>query len=306
MAAEVSEEELAWLLMATAARRSCPDVNIYYWPTHEGQGRQYYVYEVSMDPGFSDPIQASLRRVSVERRDGVVELTEMWPSPHGSLPQRYVPLAGPVTTLELDFDEDGVIDVFAFSEDDEGNYDTTFAVVSGRTGEELGRIKGDEVVITRSARGVVIRTQGRFEERVKVGDSTYLVRSRIHRRYVVKEGKLVLAAQQREPAYYDIDGPIGRRPAPDERLPEDIGRPRAPARQLLLRPERKWEDLASLAPGEQLLAHVGWGLNLEFIAINEHGGVPILTPWNKKALEEANVRVLVDYRPPKREEPPQL
>jgi len=275
---------------------------MHYWPSREGGGRQVYVLTHSTGQLHPKGIPSrGLTKYTIDSSSGAVVLREQWGCA----------IQGPVTDLELDFDDDGVIDVVAFSGLEGNEVGTTpLVIVSGRTGERLGEIEGDELVVTRSATGVKVRTLGTRQDVVAVGDSTYWVETRIQRLYVLEEGELSLAWEREEPGYCALGGPLEPRTGPrDFRVP-DIGRPRA-ADKPLLRPKRETEDLASLAPGERLLAHVLVADARVLLCFDRgpwHGiaalrrvGEQILWP-GKDAPELANARILFEYHPPKPEE----
>ncbi len=229
----VPREELEWKLLQTAytgMRRLDPSldttcISTYYWPTAEGNGREFYVLQqnsANVDARY--PTGRLLRKVSVTNASGDLEIRDVWGETKGwTAASRRI--KGPVADLELDFDGDGVIDVVVYS----GIPAETcgFAplhVLSGRTGEEIGTLEGYEFLVTQDAAGrPKVRTLGRD------GYRDYAVR---------EEGRLELVRreelQTRVPTMallgQDAASPAAaRRGAPEEKVIDNFVLPLAPS-----------------------------------------------------------------------------
>ncbi len=160
--ASIPLENLEWELLRTAwdsVRNNVhptlfgsPWIATYYWPTREGHGREFYVQQQSTSGlSVNGPPQRYLRKVSVEVNGGTLEVKDLWTDERGTEPQARI-VSGPVSELDLDFDGDGVVDVVCFSGvrgEQFGN--SPLIVLSGRTGDEIGRLNGYEFVITEDA-----------------------------------------------------------------------------------------------------------------------------------------------------------
>ncbi|MHB8797135.1 MAG: hypothetical protein ACYDBY_01605 [Thermoanaerobaculia bacterium] len=167
----VPREKLEWKLLQTAytgMRALDPSLNTtcistYYWPTAEGNGREFYVLQQnSADIDARYPTGRLLRKVSVTNPSGDLEIRDEWGETKGwTAASRRI--KGPVADLELDFDRDGVIDIVVYSgEPGETCGFAPLHVLSGRTGEEIGTLEGYEFLVTQDAAGrPKVRTLGR-------------------------------------------------------------------------------------------------------------------------------------------------
>lgn len=167
----VPREKLEWKLLQTAytgMRRLDPSldttcISTYYWPTAEGDGREFYVLQqnsANIDARY--PTGRLLRKVRVANPSGDLEIRDVWGETKGwAAASRRV--KGPVADLELDFDRDGVIDIVVYSgEPGETCGFAPLHVLSGRTGEEIGALEGYEFLVTEDAAGrPKVRTLGR-------------------------------------------------------------------------------------------------------------------------------------------------
>jgi hypothetical protein len=156
--------DLEWELLRTASDSVRNNVHAsifgsawvatYYWPTREGHGREFYVQQQSSTGlTVNTPPQRYLRKVAVEEASGALEITDLWLDKHGKEPQARI-ITGPVAEFELDFDGDGVADVLCFSGVSGEQFGgSPLIVLSGNTGDEIGRLDGYEFVITEDVVG---------------------------------------------------------------------------------------------------------------------------------------------------------
>lgn len=212
--ANMSLEGLEWELLCTASDSvrnnvhgnlfGFPWIATYYWPTRDGHGREFYVQQQSpAGVTVNYPPQRYLRKVSVETVGGTLDVRDLWMDEDGKEPQAQI-IDGPVAELELDFDGDGIVDVVCFS--GSPGYDGAVGplhVLSGKTGREIGKIEGFEIVIVEGAGG-----QRRFKTLDRDGYRTY---------DLTEDGKLGMEQFQRadadtaEPLLMQVQGtPQGR------------------------------------------------------------------------------------------------
>ncbi len=145
----------------------------YYWPAREGHGHEFYLQQQSSTGlTVNYPPQRYLRKVSVESVGGALELTDLWLDRYGREPQARI-ITGPVAELELDFDGDGVVDVVCFSGVSGEQFGgSPLIVLSGKTGNEIGRLDGYEFVIAEDVAGRrKISTLGREGYRIYALDN---------------------------------------------------------------------------------------------------------------------------------------
>jgi hypothetical protein len=182
-APNIPAKDLEWELLRSASDSIRNNVHAsifgsawiatYYWPTREGHGHEFYVQQQSSTGlTVNYPPQRYLRKVSVESVGGALELTDLWLDRYGKEPQaRFI--TGPVAELELDFDGDGVVDVVCFSGVSGEQFGgSPLIVLSGKTGDEIGRLNGYEFVIAEDVAGRKrISTLGRDGYRIYALDS---------------------------------------------------------------------------------------------------------------------------------------
>lgn len=155
-------EKLEWRLLQSAdagMRTLDPSlaptcISTYYWPTAEGDGREFYVLQQnSADIDARYPTGRLLRKVRVTNSAGDLEIRDVWGESKGwTAASRRV--NGPVADLELDFNGDGVIDVVVYSgAPSETSGRSPLHVLSGKTGDEIGTLEGYEFLVTQDATG---------------------------------------------------------------------------------------------------------------------------------------------------------
>jgi hypothetical protein len=171
--------------------RSSTTDAISYWASHEGGGREFYVLSQSSDalsPKY--PPAGGLTKFVVEGSGKSLKVTELW----GAY------CDGPVATLELDFDRDGVVDVGVFSGIPGGFTGASpIIVLSGATGKRLGEIDGQgEILITETPSGFRIRTTGQID------DHELRATVPIARTYRCKGGSIVLESHRAGKAWASV------------------------------------------------------------------------------------------------------
>jgi hypothetical protein len=118
---------------------------VYYWPSTEAAGKE--LYAVTQSSGMLHPQAPPSRGVTKYRIEHEGERGTLRPLWHSAC-------EGPVAELELDFDGDDVIDVVCFSGSPGSQQRSEpLVVLSGKTGEEIGKLDGYEVVISETAGG---------------------------------------------------------------------------------------------------------------------------------------------------------
>lgn len=162
--ANISSEDLEWELLRSASDSVRNNVHAsmfgsawiatYYWPTREGNGHEFYVQQQSSTGlTVNYPPHRYLRKVAVASAGDELEITDLWLDRYGKEPQARI-VTGPVAELEVDFDGDGVIDVVCFSGVSGEQFGgSPLIVLSGKTGDEIGRLDGYEFVITEDVAG---------------------------------------------------------------------------------------------------------------------------------------------------------
>lgn len=149
----ISPEELERLLLVYASPISTTHHSLfspfwfaaYYWPSREGDGHELYVLTHSTGALHPQGIWSrGLTKYTIESSGGAVTLGYRWGCA----------IPGPAANLELDFDDDGVIDILCFSGLPGSEWGVgPLVVISGATGErigELGTYSSIEGVVTES------------------------------------------------------------------------------------------------------------------------------------------------------------
>jgi hypothetical protein len=230
-AISVPQDRLEWKLIQTSWVRnidlssvhSGTSIGTYYWPTKEGGGREFYVLQ--QNSVMASPMGETgrfLRKVTATRVGGEVEVEDTWRDQRDRPSGMYV--SGAIGDLELDFNGDGVVDVVAFSDlFDNGGPIPPLRVISGKNGQEIGRLDGFEFLITEDATGSKhIRSmdaEGFREYRAQTPDGIVLVHEER-----AKTSMLPSLIEQRSL------GPKAARAAqPEERVLDDFILPLRPA-----------------------------------------------------------------------------
>jgi hypothetical protein len=243
-------------------------VDLHYWPSQEGGGSEVYLLTTSTAKKYPQWLhERDLSKYAIEREDGAWSLRPLWQSG----------CDGPVGDVEIDFDGDNVVDIVCFS-GLEGNSEgwLPLVVVSGATGKSLGKLEGEEFVVTQSADGVRTRS---MEIDVRANEP----RATVSRVIVVRDQAIAVEHSERTTVDRTFREPF----------------------QPLLAPGSEAEAVRALGGRERLLDHFVAlkypGATSEYFAYRgirslRQIGAPL---GSDRSTWPEGTRILLDYTPPR-------